>query len=264
MSEGPERDRNKGVQENSFNAVKPIEPEKTKITKLYVLKWLFFSFFLLYILISYFHVPILFAVGRYLIKEHSPEKSDLLVCLAGGNIERGLATADAFKDGLAPQIFIAREELPDGYSLLKERGVSYPEGVDLLIRLFKSLGIPESAILTSDTRVRSTMDEARLVRKEAEERGLTSLIILTSPIHSRRAWLTYKEVFKDTNIRILMLPSKYSQFSPKDWWKKRKYIREVIIEYEKLIYYTLRYFSIDLNLEASPQFGMMEIWVLGN
>jgi len=41
---------------------------------------------------------------------------------------------------------------------------------------------------------------------------------------------------------IMMMPSQYTDFRPDNWWKKEKYVNEVIIEYQKLIYYTLKNF----------------------
>lgn len=221
---------------------KPIEPEKRKITTQLLLKWLFFLFFASYILLSYYYAPILTRLGRYLILEHPPRRSDLIVCLAGGNIERGLSTADAFKQGLAPRILITREELPDGYELAKERGIDYPKNVDLLVMLLRELEVPESAIIIGESTVRSTIDEAKLVRAVVKKKGYRSLIILTSPTHTRRAWLTFRKIFKDSDVRILVISSKYSKFRPEDWWKKRRYVRAVIIEYQKLLFYALKYF----------------------
>jgi uncharacterized SAM-binding protein YcdF (DUF218 family) len=161
--------------------------------------------------------------------------------LAGGNVDRGLAVADAYKKGLAPRIFMAREVPPDGYRLLKERGVEYPESVDLMVNLLEGLGIPRTAFLTSDRPSKSTFDEATLVRELVMKSDYTSLIIITTPYHCRRAWLTFRKVLEENDVRILMLPSSYSDFKPADWWKKRRYLREVIIEYQKLVYYTLKY-----------------------
>lgn len=237
-----EDSREKAFKADSAGEVEPIEPEKTKVTKQRVLRWLFFLLFVIYVLVAYFHAAILTGMGRYLIVAHPPEKSDLLVCLAGENIERGLAAADAYHAGLAPRIFIAREELPDGYGLLREKDIHYPENTDLLITLLQDLGVPDSAIITGNTRTNSTMDEARLIEKEVEARGIRSLLIITSPIHSRRAWLTYRKVFGNMDVRILILPSEYSGFHPEDWWKERGYVSEVIVEYEKLIFYALKYF----------------------
>ena len=137
---------------------------------------------------------------------------------------------------------MAREELPDGYELLKEKGIEYPESIDLLEMILKGVGVPESAMIISDRSVTSTFDEATMVRDFVKKKGHRSLILITSPTHSRRAWLTFKRIFKEEKVRILMLPSPYSKFRPEDWWKKRRYVREVIFEYEKLLYYSLKYF----------------------
>lgn len=227
---------------DSFQTGDPIEPERGKGGTISRLKWVFFLIVLVYTLLSAFRAPILTGLGEYLIVEHSPQESDLIVCLAGGNIERGLATIDAFRRGLAPKIFMAKEEPPDGYELLRERGVDYPQNADLMIMLLEQHGIPGSAFVTSDRPVVSTLDEAEYVRDMVFKGGYKSLILITSPTHSRRAWLTYKKVFEGTNVRILVLPSSYSEFNSEDWWTQRKYLRAVIIEYQKLIYYTIKYF----------------------
>jgi uncharacterized SAM-binding protein YcdF (DUF218 family) len=220
---------------------KPIEPEKRKWSRTSLLKWLFFLFAIVYVLLSYYHNPLLVHLGRYLIVQHKPQKSDLIVCLAGGNVDRGLAVADAYQKGLAPKIFMAREEPPDGYSLLRERGVNYPDSVDLFRMLLEGMGVPRSAFFTSDRFAKSTFEEAKVVREFVDKGDYRSLIVITSPTHSRRAWLSLRKVFKKKDVRILILPSPYSEFRPEDWWKKRRFLREVIIEYEKLIYYTFKY-----------------------
>jgi len=220
----------------------PIEPGKEKTGKPSLIKWAFFLVVIIYFLISYYHVPILTRLGQYLIVEHPPRKTDLIVCLSGGNIERGLAAADAYEKGLGAHIFIAREELPDGYSLLKKKGIDYPESIALMTMLLKKLGVPESALVISDDAAQSTFNEARMVRDLVKERGYRSFILITSPTHSRRALLTFKRVFEDQKVHILVLPSSYSEFRPGDWWKKRRYVREVILEYEKLLFYVLKYF----------------------
>lgn len=241
MSDDLENMDQDDYQEDGFQDSKPIEPERKKMGRVGLLKWLFFLLALVYVLFTYYHTPILTHLGRYLIVEHPLQKSDLIVCLAGGNVERGLAVADAYQKGLAPRIFMAREVPPDGYELLKERGVDYPESVDLMIKLLEGQGIPRSAFLTSDRPTKSTFEEAELVRELVMNSDYNSLIIITTPYHCRRAWLTFRKVFEESDVRMLMLPSPYSGFKPTDWWKKRRYLREVIIEYQKLIYYTLKY-----------------------
>jgi uncharacterized SAM-binding protein YcdF (DUF218 family) len=216
---------------------KPIEPESTKVSGIARLKWVFFVLALLYVLISAYHGLALMSMGRYLIVAHPPEKSDLLVCLGGGNVERGLAAADAYRRGLAPHVFVAREIIPDGYDILKQRGVSYPESRDLMILMLQELGVPESAILTRDTPSESTVMEAGLVRKLVREKNYRSLILVTSPTHSRRAFLAFKKAMAGDEVSILVIPSSYSKYDPEAWWKNPNQLREVLLEYQKLVYY---------------------------
>lgn len=242
MTPNPENRKGAKPQEDVFQDSKPIEPERKKLGKPSLLKWLFFLFALIYILLSYYHAPMLTGLGRYLIVRHTPQNSDLIVCLAGENVDRGLAVADAYERGLAKRIFMVREDPPDGFAMLEQRGVKYPENVDLMMMLLEGLGVPQSAFYTSDGCAASTFEEALLVRGFVDKGGYSSLIVITSPVHSRRAWLAFRKVFDDKDVRISMLPSSYSNFKPEAWWKDRKYLKEVIIEYEKLMYYTFKYF----------------------
>jgi len=219
----------------------PIEPERGKLGKPGTIKWVFFLLIIIYILVAQYHVPILTRLGKYLIVEHPSQKSDLIVCLAGRNIERGLATSDVYRQGLAPWIYVSMEEKPDGLDILRQKGVFYPQSSDLLIKLLTELGVPKEKIYISDGPVKSTLEEAELIREFIKKKNYHSLILITSPTHSRRTWLTFKRILKDDKVRISVQPTPYSQFKPEDWWKKRRYLREVIFEYQKLIYYAVKY-----------------------
>jgi len=216
---------------------KPIEPESAPSTRLSLFKWIFFIVVLFYVLLIYFHGPILTQLGKYLVVQHPLAKSDLIVCLAGGDVERGLASADLFARGLAPKVFIAREPIPDGLETLKQRGIAYPESIDLMAMILKGLGVPESAVIRNDQPVESTFEEAERVGSLLKEKKYRSLILVTSPTHSRRAWLTFRKAIPDKEIRIVVMPTPYSKYRAEDWWKTRRYVREVIMEYQKLIYY---------------------------
>ena len=219
----------------------PLEPAGKKTGRQGVVKWVLFLLFIIYVLISYYRVPILTTIGSYLIVEHPLKKADIIVCLAGRPVERGLVTAALYEKGLAPRVFVSREIIPDGNEVLKSRGIHYPETRDLLLMILKGLGVPRSACHTSESIARSTIEEAKIVRKYVKKKGYRSLIVVTSPTHTRRAWLSYRRVFRKDKVELRMAPSKYSNFRPNNWWKTRRYIKEVIIEYQKLLYYYVKY-----------------------
>jgi uncharacterized SAM-binding protein YcdF (DUF218 family) len=240
MADYQESAYKQGEETTTFPKPGPIEPEGSRPGRAIVFKWLPILIILIYFAFSYFKIPILTAMGQYLVVSKPPEKSDLIVCLAGDNIERGLATADAFKMGLAPRIYIAREELPDGYQELKQRGIHYPESVDLLVMLLKGLGVPEAAVIKSDLPSRSTWEEAELVKGLAERMNYKSIILITSPTHTRRTYLTFSKIMGEKEYRLFIVPSPYSEFKADSWWQSRKYAREVLWEYQKVLYYTLK------------------------
>ena len=230
------------MQKDPYVNNRPIELEGKKSNRPRISKWIVFLLVVALILLSHYRAPILTYLGNYLIVQHPLENADLIVCMAGEPVARGLAAAELYKKGLAPRVLITREELPDGYEDLKEGKIHYPETRDLLIMMLQGLGMPRSACLTSDHFVGSTFEEAKMVREYVQGQGYRSLIIVTSPYHTKRTWLTFKKLFEKDGVKIMMAPSHYSEFRSDDWWKTNKYIKKVIIEYQKLIYYTVKYF----------------------
>ncbi|MBN2032281.1 MAG: YdcF family protein, partial [Deltaproteobacteria bacterium] len=131
---------------------------------------------------------------------------------------------------------------PDGYEILERRGVTYPESRELMISLLKGLGVPESSILTGDIPSENTLMEANHVKNLVKEKKYGSLLLVTSPIHSRRVWLTFRKAMSGQDVRITVIPSSYSSFNPETWWKNPRYLREVLVEYQKLIYFFFKGF----------------------
>ena len=206
-----------------------------------IIKPFLFTIIILLIILWEYHTLILTYAGNYLVLEHKPEKADLIVCLGGNNIERGLSVSDAYNADLAPLIYLSRPQVSDGYDVLEDKNVKYPEEADLLEMFLKDLKIPEKAVIRDDTYVENTFDEALLVKKEVVKRGFKSLVIITSPTHSRRAWRTYKKVFEGTDVKIYSLPSSYSKYNPENYWHERKYLKDVVLEYQKFLFYVLKY-----------------------
>jgi len=237
-----EKDSTK-IQEDSYLNNRSIEPEGKKPDRPRISKWIFFLFVIALIVISHYRAPILTYIGNYLIVKHPLQKADLIVCMAGEPVARGLAAAKVYENGLAPSVFISREKLPDGHEDLKKRKVHYPERRDLIIMMLQGLGVPRSACVTNNQFVGSTYDEVKMVRDHVRRQGYRSLIIVTSPHHTKRTWLTFSKLFEKDAVKIMMMPSHYSGFRPENWWKRSKYIKELIIEYQKLIYYAIKFLA---------------------
>jgi len=130
--------------------------------------------------------------------------------------------------------------LPDGYRELKQRGIQYPESIDLMVMILKGLGVPEEAVIKGEVPSRSTWEEAELVKALAERMNYTSIILITSPTHTRRTYLTFRKIMGEKEPRLFIVPSAYSEFKPDTWWQSRRHAREVLLEYQKLLHYALK------------------------
>ena len=219
---------------------RPIEPESKRFKGQSIVKWIIFTLFIGYMVISYYRVPLLTALGNYLIFEHPLTKADLIVCTPGSPLEQSLMAAELYKRGLAPHIFIPEETPPDGLEILKARGGRYPEASELFITTLKSLNIPVSACTVGKHTVDSIQEEAEEVREVVMEKGYRSIIIVTSPSSARRAYLIFEKVFDGEKLEIIISPSQYSHFKADNWWKRDKYLNEVVFECQKLLYHTIK------------------------
>jgi len=220
---------------------RPIEPEGSGFGKAALLRWVIFVLIILYMAVNFFHSPILERVGRFLVVEDSLRKADLIVCLMGSPLERGLSAADLFEQGYAPGIFVAREKRAAGHEELSSRGAEFPERRDLVLSMLRKLGVPPGALVTNQAEVESTFEEALSVGQVVREKGLKRIIVVTSPTHTKRALLTFRKVLEQEGTEVVIHPSRYSDFDPGSWWKSRRHAKEVFLEYQKLVYYFFIY-----------------------
>jgi uncharacterized SAM-binding protein YcdF (DUF218 family) len=72
---------------------------------------------------------------------------------------------------------------------------------------------------------------------------LRSLIVVTSPYHSRRALWSLRKVFAGSGVEVGIDPVAPGGQSPAPymWWTTRRGWREVAGEYAKLVYYHAHY-----------------------
>lgn len=105
-------------------------------------------------------------------------------------------------------------------------------------------GIPEERILIVPEAVGSTYAEALQIRHMAQRQGWRSLIVVTSPSHTRRARLILREVFDGTGITIIVRPVLGHWYTPETWWKDPDARREIGSEYLKLALYLIGYHMI--------------------
>ena len=196
------------------------------------------------ILLIAYHQNILSALGRYLVYQQDPQQADVIAIPACWNdtIIRARGGIDLYNQGLAKTIFVPRMERMKGQEEIIAQGIDIPENRDILITILEKFGVPLTNIETSAKEVANTWDEAQEVRNLVERKGYTTVHLVTSKYHSRRAYFIFKDALKG-KATVISVPSSYDASDPESWWKRNDEFQSVIIEYQKILaYYWLKVF----------------------
>lgn len=180
------------------------------------------------VILVVFHVPILEGFARWLIVQDKLEKADAIVVLAGdSNGERVAQGVELYKRGYGKFILMS-----GGPVMWKE---TYAENMR---RQARALGVPDRDIVVQ-AQSESTYEDARFSYAILKERKVRSIILVTSPFHSRRAMRTAKRVF-GKEIKIISYPVQKSRSRAEGWWTRHEDTQTIVWELEAMIFYTLK------------------------
>ncbi len=192
-------------------------------------------------LILYFtSVPILTALGEFLVRTDEPASSDAAVVLSTG-IEyypRLMEAAALFRDGLTKRVAINGNRKSEALIELERRGFQscclwYEDAV----RVLELLGVPkERVIIINAESAYDTVSEAKIVGEALTDAGVTSIILTTSKYHTRRARYIWRRLFPN-RFAMRVIAARSDPFSTRAWWKEGRQIRWVLAEYGAWFYY---------------------------
>jgi uncharacterized SAM-binding protein YcdF (DUF218 family) len=188
---------------------------------------LLFVFFVfgIYLLLPY----MLEGMGRFLIVRDPLEKADIILVLAGDhNGERVTEGVKLFKEGYAEKILMSGGPLAwklTSANWMKKQAIA--------------MGVPAKAILIQG-RSESTLEDAEFSFPIIKNKNYFSVILVTSPSHSRRSKRVFNKVFSKAGIKILSAPARKSRFNPREWWTRHEDTEAVVREYIAFVYYFIK------------------------
>ena len=178
-----------------------------------------------------FREPLLLAVGNFLVIQDELEPADV-INLNGGPDHRADYAIQLYQKGLGRRIFFVG-------------GSCSIHGNDALHGQARAIeqSVPEKNIFIDSSEVTSTYEEALELKEWINTSSLPihSVIVVSDPFHMRRTRWAYRKVLGD-DVEIQMAPVPFEKTPYKQqWWEDKSSQRFVKDEYEKLVYYFLRY-----------------------
>ncbi|MBI4376574.1 MAG: YdcF family protein [Elusimicrobia bacterium] len=174
----------------------------------------------------------LFAVGWWLDFSEEPRPSDMMVVLAG-NFSRPPHAAQLFKNGVAPEIWLARPARPADQRLVDAMNIPYPKEEDINREMLLRLGVPARNIKFYGQGVKSTAEEALAFAAEARPAG-KKVLVVTSKTHARRARSIFRALVSGAEIRVTATP--HDPFERR-WWRDQDTARAAVLEPAKMLFF---------------------------
>lgn len=183
---------------------------------------------LLWVLLHPWWLPLL---PRLLLVDQPPAQADAIMVLGGGSGSREDRAMALYRAGLASELITSGEppKLPGFTTSFAALSAAY----------LVAQGAPAEVIsLLPETT--STRDEALASLDLARQRGYHTLIVVTDHFHSRRAYWTFRKVYRGSGIRLIVVAAHPDWFPMERWWQEERPLLAVAEECEKLVLYLLR------------------------
>lgn len=174
--------------------------------------------------------------ARWLIITAQPDRGDVILLLSGSSsiYERTHYAAQLYLDHRAPKIVLTNDNQQGGWYAAEERNPYFHE---ITARELQRLGVPAADIELIPTPVRSTAEEAAVMRQYCEGKNIHSVVIVTSAYHSRRALKIFRSEFANSGVSIGLLPvsTGWQTPHPSIWWLSSRGWEVVAGEYVKFL-----------------------------
>lgn len=187
---------------------------------------------LLLLIIALLYTPLIQSTAAPLITKDPLEKTGAIVVLSGGwekkgalgisTLERYHYGIELFQEGWAPIIIFSGGNL-----------VGRPAEADEMADMALTEGFPYEAVI-SENSSESTYENTLFTKKILKDKGISSIILVTSPYHTYRA----KKMFEDKQVKVISAPVPDSHFDQANGLERLKLVKRIVQEYIKLLVYT--------------------------
>jgi uncharacterized SAM-binding protein YcdF (DUF218 family) len=182
---------------------------------------------LLVVLILVAAVAAFRGVGRWLDREDPLSHADVIFVLSGAMPQRALEGGKVFAMGYAPEVWLSRPDSP--VDELAKLGIHFAGEEDYNRQILIHEGVPETAIHVLPVPVVNTEEELQEVGREMRRNGKTTIILVTSPQHTRRVWTLWQKLV-GSNPKAMVRAAHDDPFDANHWWRNTRDVVSVMHE----------------------------------
>ena len=170
--------------------------------------------------------------GRWLNREDPLAHADVIFVLGGGMPERAAEAARVYAMGYAPEVWLSRPDSPS--DSLAKLGIHFVGEEEYSREILVYEGVPESAIHVLAGPVVNTEQEVQEAGRELRRNGKKTVILVTSPEHTRRTWTLWRKLIGNDPSATVHAAHE-DPFDPDHWWRNTRDVLSVVREYLGLL-----------------------------
>lgn len=172
----------------------------------------------------------------------SINRIELIVVLAGAIAyeERCAQAAEIWHERPMARIVLTNDGVRSGWVSAQQRN---PLFIERARQALERAGVPRQKIEELPQTVAGTYQEAVLLRDFTAARGVRSIIVVTSPYHTRRARWILRRVFEGSGVEVAVAAASPDATTPRPatWFLSGRGWRDVAGEYAKFLFYALNH-----------------------
>lgn len=170
--------------------------------------------------------------GRWLVREDPLRHADAILVLSGSMPFRAEAAARLYREGCAPEVWLTR---PDGIAEeMKALGVDYSGEEEYNKKILENEGVPSASIIILAPGILNTQQEIEAASLEMQRGGKETILIVTSPEHTRRVRTLWR-ILAPKSEKAIVRAAPEDPFDADHWWKSTRDAEPVMREYMGLL-----------------------------
>ena len=174
-----------------------------------------------------FAAIIFLGVGRWLVVEDPLDKAQAIVVLSGRIPMRAKEAARLYNAAYARQVWLTRANEPA--ASLQEMHIAYIGEDFFNSRVLMHEGVPSNAVRVLEPPIDNTADEIRAIAAELDQEKGTTVIIVTTKVHTRRVRMLWRELSGGRG-RAIVRAASTDPFAPDHWWRSTGDALDVVRE----------------------------------
>jgi len=185
--------------------------------------------------------------GRWLVVEDNLQRARAIVVLSGSLPYRATEAAEIYRQGWAPELWLFTDDSRGVDEAFARLGIHHVTEEEYDQQVLEHFGVPKGAIHVLEPPTANTATEMELIARELRQHDGDRVILVTSPVHTRRVKAVWRIMVGDHPEAIL----RYASAEPSDpdhWWRTTDDVEAVVHELLGLI-------NASLGFVAKPRKG---------